>query len=245
MGLGHLLKTYRVFLCLVWMGGVGMVGLMADSEAEHVILLHGLVRSSGSMEKMADALEVAGFSVDNRDYPSRDHDILTLAEAAVGEALATPEAQVAARIHFVTHSMGGILVRAYLSRIKPTKLGRVVMLAPPNQGSEVVDRLGDWAVFGWVNGPAGRQLGTGEDCLPKRLGPVDFPLGVIAGDRSINWINSMMLPGSDDGKVTVEATRVEGMIDHLVVHATHSFIMNNREVIDQTLFFLRDGMFRR
>jgi len=227
------------------MGGAGMVGLMANSEAEHVILLHGLVRSSGSMEKMADALVGAGFSVDNRDYPSRDHDVLTLAEAAVGEALATPEAQAATKIHFVTHSMGGILVRVYLSRIKPTKLGRVVMLAPPNKGSEVVDRLGDWTVFGWVNGPAGGELGTGEDSLPKRLGPVDFPLGVIAGDRSINWINSMMLPGPDDGKVTVEATRVEGMNDHLVVHATHPNIMKNREVIDQTLHFLREGKFRR
>ena len=223
----------------------GMVDLTASPESEHVILLHGLMRGPESMEKMAEALREAGYSVDNRGYPSREREIMELAESAIGAALVTPESLEAARIHFVTHSMGGILVRAYLSRHRPEKLGRVVMLAPPNKGSEVVDQLRDWQVFEWLNGPAGRELGTDEESVPKQLGPVDFPLGVIAGDRSINWINSAMLSGPDDGKVTVEATRVDGMSDHLVMHVTHPYIMRDAGVIAQTLAFLKEGRFER
>lgn len=223
----------------------GMVESMASSESEHVVLLHGLVRGPGSMEKMADALAEAGYSVDNRAYPSREQGIVALAETAIDAALATSEALEANRIHFVTHSMGGILVRAWLSRHRPETLGRVVMLAPPNQGSEVVDQLRNWQVFAWLNGPAGQELGTDEESVPNQLGPVNFPLGVIAGDRSINWINSTMLPGPDDGKVTVEGTKVDGMTDHLVMHVTHPYIMKSADVIAQTLTFLRDGRFER
>jgi hypothetical protein len=141
--------------------------------------------------------------------------------------------------------MGGILVRAWLSRHRPSNLGRVVMLAPPNAGSEVADKLRDRGFYRWLNGPAGQELGTDPDSVPNTLGPVDFPVGVIAGDRSINWINSMMLPGPDDGKVTVERTRVDGMADHLVIHVTHPFIMKKAEVIEQTLAFLEQGRFDR
>lgn len=197
------------------------------------------------MEKMGDALTAAGYSVDNRAYPSREDGIMDLAEVTIAAALATPEAREATCVHFVTHSMGGILVRAYLSRHRPDNLGRVVMLAPPNAGSEVVDSLRAWWIYQWLNGPAGQELGTDADSVPNMLGPVDFPLGVIAGDRSINWINSMMLPGPDDGKVTVERTRIEGMTDHLVMHVTHPTIMKHPGVISQTLAFLKDGRFER
>ena len=117
------------------------------------------------------------------------------------------------------------------------------MLAPPNRGSQVVDRIGHWSAFRAVNGPAGRQLGTGPGGLPASLGPVTFPLGVIAGDRSINWINSSMIPGRDDGKVSVEATRVGGMAAHAVVHRTHPMIMRGGDTIALTLRFLETGGF--
>jgi hypothetical protein len=117
------------------------------------------------------------------------------------------------------------------------------MLSPPNKGSEIVDTLGQSRLFKILHGPAGNQLGTNSGSLPMSLGPVNFELGIITGDRSINWINSLIIPGKDDGKVPIERARVEGMADFLVVHATHPFIMRNREVMEQCLTFLRNGKF--
>ena len=215
----------------------------AFSVQEEVILLHGLCRSSRSMVKMENALTEAGYKVRNVDYPSRTASIQKLADDAIGKAVSDCQQDGATQINFVTHSMGGILVRSYLVRHAIPSLGRVVMLAPPNQGSEVVDKLGWLFLFKWINGPAGNELGTDMNSTPNKLGPVNFPVGIIAGDRSINWINSRLIPGGDDGKVSVARTKLAGMTDHLVVHATHPFIMKNREVIRQTIQFLRAGSF--
>jgi hypothetical protein len=149
----------------------------------------------------------------------------------------------AERIHFVTHSLGGILLRYAHEQSPIPDLGRVVMLGPPNQGSEVIDRTRDWAFIKMFSGEAGLQLGTGDDGIPAQLGPVDFELGVIAGTRTINPFMSAMLPNSDDGKVTVERTKVDGMDDFLVVDRTHAFIMRSDEVIANTAAFLQNGRF--
>jgi hypothetical protein len=185
----------------------------------------------------------SGYSVANVDYPSRSADVEHLSEDAIGKALSEARGRGATTIHFVTHSLGGILVRSYLSRHSVPELGRVVMLAPPNQGSEVVDRLGSWRLFTFINGPAGSELGTEASSTPNRLGPANFSLGVIAGNRSINWINSLLIPGPDDGKVSIEKAKLAGMADYVVIATTHPFIMRNRAVIVQTLGFLRDGKF--
>lgn len=213
------------------------------SASEGVILLHGLARSSQSLEPMAAALTGAGYVVANIDYPSRTQAIGALGESVVGGALRDARLKDCSRIHFVTHSLGGILVRSYFSRHTDPRLGRVVMLGPPNRGSEVVDQLKGWQLFQKINGPAGAELGTDARSVPNRLPPVNFELGVIAGDRSINWINSLMITGPDDGKVSVERTKVAGMKAHLVVHATHPFIMKNHAVIQHTLQFLKTGRF--
>jgi pimeloyl-ACP methyl ester carboxylesterase len=213
------------------------------SATEGVILLHGLCRTASSMKRMEDALVGAGFVVLNEGYPSRCGTIQELADEAIGEALKNPRFAACEKIHFVTHSLGGILVRSYFSRHDSGRLGRVVMLGPPNGGSEVVDHLGNWRIFRWINGPAGSELRTTADSTPNRLGPVSFELGVIAGDRSINWINSLMIRGPDDGKVSIENTRVDGMKDHLVAHVTHPFLMKRRRVIAETIHFLRQGKF--
>jgi triacylglycerol lipase len=139
--------------------------------------------------------------------------------------------------------MGGILVRYYLKENRIPELGRVVMLSPPNGGSEVVDKLGGTFLFKWMNGPAGQQLGTGENSIPKQLGPVDFDLGIITGDRSINLILSCLIPGSDDGKVSIENAKVKGMKDFRVIHASHPFIMKNKEAMSQVVSFLKTGHF--
>lgn len=209
-----------------------------------VVLLHGLARSSTSFEPMAEFLESHGYKTVNVDYESRKHAIDTLMEQAVGATVRRLGPDVCSGIDFVTHSMGGILVRAYLARHKIANLGRVVMLGPPNHGSEVVDNLKEWALFDAINGPAGNELGTDSASTPAKLGGVDFDLGVIAGDRSINWINSTMIDGPDDGKVSVPSTKVEGMRDHIVMHVTHPMMMKNKDVMAQVLEFLQHGKFK-
>jgi len=218
--------------------------LAADAVAQdHVILLHGLCRTKRSMRSMEDSLIRAGFRVWNVDYVSRSAQIDELSENVIGQAVTECRRDGASTIHFVTHSLGGILVRSYLTRHQLPELGRVVMLGPPNQGSEVVDKLGRLWLFKVINGPTGQQLGTNHDSVPNRLGAVDFCLGVIAGNRSVNWINSLLISGPDDGKVSVERTKVEGMTGHIVIPATHPFIMKDRFAIRQTIKFLRTGVF--
>ena len=215
----------------------------APQDPQCVILLHGLARTAHAMKKMENALVNTGYTVVNQGYPSTKKDIQTLATETLPKALA--KCPATGPIHFVTHSMGGILLRQYLSQHTIDRMGRAVMLGPPNQGSEVVDSLGDWAPFQWFNGPAGSQMGTGPDSVPNQLGPVDFPLGVIAGSDTINFLLSTQLPGPNDGKVTVERTKVEGMQDHLVLPVTHPFMMRNGEVIEQVKAFLATGAFSK
>lgn len=212
------------------------------ADAETVVLLHGLARSADSMQPLVDALAAAGYRVVNLDYPSTSKTIEALVTEDLAPALA-PHVGSTSKLHFVTHSMGGILVRQYLAQNRPDNLGRVVMLAPPNGGSELVDELGALSAFDWFNGPAGRELGTGVDSVPNRLGPADFPLGIIAGNRSFNPLYSKIIPGDDDGKVSVARAQLAGMADFLVLPHTHTWIMRATDVQQQVVAFLRDGHF--
>jgi hypothetical protein len=196
------------------------------------------------MEKMEEALRDDGYATANIDYPSRDHEIAELAEIAVGQGLATCRAiDGVEKIHFVTHSLGGILLRQYLATSSIAELGRVVMLGPPNQGSRASDEMQGVPGFDWLNGPAGYQLGKGKNSVPLALGPVNFELGVIAGNRSIDPITSAVLDNPDDGRVSVEDTKVEGMADFIVVEHSHAFMMRMRRPIELTRTFLRTGRF--
>src|SRR5450759_633170 len=232
------------FSLIILMAMLPLLSSAAENQ-EYVILLHGLCRTSRSMAPMERALAKSGYQVLNVDYPSRTASVQQLADDAIGKAVGDCQRDGAVAIHFVTHSLGGILVRSYLQRHTIPNLGRVVMLGPPNQGSEVVDKLGSFWVFKKINGPAGGELGTDKNSTPNQFGPANFCAGVIAGNRSINWINSLLIPGCDDGKVSVERTRLAGMTDHIVVRATHPFLMRNRTVIRQTIHFLRTGQFER
>lgn len=207
-----------------------------------VVVLHGLGRSYRSMKKMAMALDRAGLHVQNIAYPSTDHDFEALLDI-VTNTLESCCLDGRTPVHFVTHSLGGIILRAYANRRGISGIGRVVMLSPPNQGTELVDELRDFRLFSWISGPTGSQMGTGSDSVPLSLGPVRFELGVITGDRSFNPLYSSLIPGEDDGKVSVERAKVEGMKDFLVMPHSHSFIMNSDEVIRQTIYFLEHGQF--
>jgi len=216
----------------------------AATPNECVILLHGLGRTALSMQTMKRSLEGNGYLVANVDYPSRDHKIEVLAPLAIEDGLdRCGENSGISTVHFVTHSLGGILVRVYVADNAIANLGRVVMLAPPNQGSEAVDEMVGIPGFDWLNGPAGYQLGKGPESVPLHLGMPDFDFAVIAGDRTIDPITSAMLPDPDDGRVSVSDTRLEGMRDFVVVPASHAMIMQDREVIRLVMNYLARGSF--
>jgi len=202
-----------------------------------VVLLHGLARQAASMARMASFLSDACYLTFTMGYDSRHFPIETLSQEVMPIALAL--CSEVDKVHFVTHSMGGIILRDYLSRHPINKLGQVVMLGPPNQGSQVVDKLAFLSLFKWINGPAGLQLGTSLDSRPRSLPKADFPLGIIAGERSINPLLSLLMPKPNDGKVSIENTRLAGMLDHIVLPVSHSFMMNHKRVKQQTLHFLQ------
>lgn len=209
-----------------------------------MLLLHGLARTKRSMEPMARFLVRQGYIVHNQGYASRSAPIRQLAATALTAGISRLAGQGVETFHVVTHSMGGILLRSYLAAQPLHRLGRVVMLSPPNQGSELVDALGRFFWFRLVFGPAGCQLGTGGDGVPGRLGAVDFPLGVITGNRPAIGLGRFF-PGPNDGKVAVARAQVAGMSDFLVLPCGHSLIMRKRTVKEQVLQFLRTGRFTR
>lgn len=210
------------------------------------MLLHGLARSARSMEQMEEALLDAGFRVANIEYPSREYPIEELAEIAVEDGLflcGTPADNT--KVHFVTHSLGGILVRYYFAHNESDGVGRVVMLGPPNQGSVAADKMNDWPGFDWLNGPAGSQLGKGPESIPLSLGAPDFEFAVIAGNRTIDPVTSAVLEDPDDGKVSVEDTKLDGMAAFRVMPVSHAYIMKDDDVIELVIQFLRTGNFDR
>ena len=217
--------------------------LPVSAAAECVVLLHGLGRISNSMGELETKLGPAGYSVANIHYPSRSHPVDVLAEDAVGRGLAQCRSTGARRIHFITHSLGGILLRYYVTGHVIEELGRVVMLGPPNQGSQIVDGLLAVPGFRFIGGPAGVTLGTGESSIIESLGPVDFDLGVIAGNTNINPLEFLFISGPSDGIVSVESTKVEGMSAHIVMPGTHTFMMRNNAVIEQAIHYLKTGAF--
>jgi len=223
------------------MKDLALTAIEKDSEA--IILLHGLKRTFRSMDKAGRVLADYGYKIVNASYPSTQQSIERLALQCIGQAVRECEAAEVGKIHFLTHSLGGILIRYYLTVAAIEKLGRVVMLAPPNRGSEIVDKLGNWRLFYLLNGPAGLQLGTDQDSLPNRLGSVNFDAGVIAGDKTVNPFLSLLFPEANDGKVAVSRTRVDGMRDFIVLPYSHTFIMQRDPVILQALHFIQQGRF--
>jgi triacylglycerol lipase len=214
-----------------------------DKSKDYVVLIHGLSRTSRSFSKMESSLEEKGYEVINIDYPSRKYDIRTLSENFIGKEIEKHCTDKTKKINFVTHSLGGIIIRYYLKHHKLENIGRVVMLSPPNQGSEIVDFLKGNFIVEKTNGPAFDQLSTDPTSFVNTLGDPDFEVGIITGATSINWVNSTIIPGDDDGKVSVERSKLKNMKDFLVVQRSHPLIMNADEVIEAVVNFLDRGKF--
>jgi len=211
---------------------------------DYVVLLHGIFRTNRSMKPVEKYFVKAGYQVINLSYPSLKKDIGGLAEH-LHETLKTYKIDPSKKIHFIGYSLGGLIVRAYLKKYRPDNLGRVVMLGTPNQGSQVADFVQKIFFYKYLYGPAGLQLGTDQAEFEHLFGPVDYDLGIIAGNRTIDPVLSMLLPGPNDGKVTVERTKLAGMKDHIVIPVSHTFMPNKEAVKQQALHFIEHGSFLR
>ncbi len=217
--------------------GKGWESPEVKPTGDYVVLLHGIRASAGAMDNIARYLDERGYTVVNIDYPSSKYEVATLAKDYVGPAL--ENCCGGREIHIVTHSMGGIVLRQYLQNHSIENLGKIVMIAPPNHGSAWSDRLGDWKIAQWIMGPALPELKTGEsgvpDSLPSRLSPTANPeFGIIAGNGRF---------GENDGKVSVESTKLEGMADFKIVGETHISILAAQEVMEAVERFLKEGQF--
>ena len=219
---------------------------MSDSapNKDYVVILHGIARTYRCMRSLSKYLKAQGYLVLNVGYPSTRFPLEPLIEH-VHRKVEVFNRDHQWKIHFVGYSMGGLLARGVINKYRPPNLGRVVQLASPNQGSEVADFWKNNFLFKWIFGPAGQELGTKEKNIDQILGPVDFELGVVAGNRTWDPISSALIQGPNDGKVSVESTKVPGLTDHIIIPATHTFIIYNREAWNQTLHFLENGTFHR
>ncbi|MCB9989821.1 MAG: alpha/beta fold hydrolase [Rhodospirillales bacterium] len=217
-----------------------------DHAPDRVVLLHGIAKSAHSMKPLEDALQAQGYKTIAITYPSTDYNLDGLAAVLRDQYLTEAFWQGPGKVHFITHSMGGLVARRYLDRFKaalpPEKIGRVVMLAPPNGGSEVADTLHGLPPYDWYYGPAGDELTTAAQAANKS--DIYYDLGIIAGTKEWPYIvAAFVIPGPGDGRVSVENTKLAGMKDHITVNGTHTFIMDKPVVHKQVLSFLQNGMF--
>ncbi|MFO7896341.1 MAG: alpha/beta fold hydrolase [Candidatus Cloacimonadales bacterium] len=208
-------------------------------QTECVVLIHGLGDVKLSMLKLKNEIEAAGFATYNIGYPFGKK----VEEVATDEfAAAIAACQEYDKIHLVTHSMGGLIARYYLSDNRLPAGSRIVMLSPPNQGSQVADYFADSRLYNLFYGAAGQDVSTDSKLLDK-LKPLKYEVGIIAGDRSFNPFFSDLLPGADDGKVAVQSTKLAEMTDFMTISATHLMIKYHPEVARQTIHFLKNGKF--
>ena len=214
------------------------------SGRETVVVLHGVALGRSWTALLARRLAAEGFDVHNLGYPSRTRPLSELGERWLPETLQALGLDAVPRLHFVTHSMGGLVVRRFLAVHRPANLGRVVMLVPPNHGSPLADRLQHRALFRGLFGCNLAALGTGPAAFCHTLPPTaDFELGIIAGCRRLNPLGRLWLHGPNDGTVEVTSTRLEGMTAHVVLPRSHTVILFQRRAAALAAAFLRHGRF--
>jgi pimeloyl-ACP methyl ester carboxylesterase len=215
-----------------------------------VIVMHGLIRSRESMNKLCKHLRKHGdWTVLNVAYPTTRRPV---AEHAGSLARIIENLDGVDTIHFVGHSLGNIVIRHYLAdRINRAggggkcdpRFGRMVMLGPPNHGSKVAASLSQNALFTIINGTPGKELGADWNKLKENLATPPMEFGIIAGGRRDQSGFNPLLPGDDDGTVSVRSTRLAGASDFVILPVMHSFMMDNEKVMQCTLRFLQSGYF--
>lgn len=213
--------------------------------SECVVLLHGFGRSSFSLGRINSNLQEHGYKTLPIDYPSRRFHVFQLVEQFIMPKI-NKEISSCSKIHFVGYSMGGIMVRYIIANHRPKNLGRVVYIATPHTGVEVVNNLGKYIWFKTIFGPAVQDLAVGTEFLKKLPPAADYESGVISGNFSVNPFTSLFLiSGDDDGTISVESTKINGMKDHIILNSTHNMLLYNQEVIEEVEYFIRNGEFRK
>ena len=213
-----------------------------DGHPETVVLIHGYGRSDTAMWRLAQKIESVGYHVQRVDYSSLTQDIDGIKAEVFGQ-IDECCADRSQKVHFVGHSMGGLLVRSYLGERTVENLGNVVIMGSPNKGTPVVDRYESswWFAFG---GPAVKSLSANGSAFLDSLQPPYYNLGVIAGDKE-NASHEHILEGKDDGLVPLESTKVTGMKDFIVLNTSHSMMRYDDEVAAQTINFLKHASFAK
>jgi triacylglycerol lipase len=237
------MKRLSVLLALIL--ALPSLNASAKPEPACVVLLHGIGMRSYVMKRIESALRADGYRTVNISYPSRKMPFEELAGEYLPAQLKKHDVARAPQLHFVTHSMGSLLVRKLIKDARPDNLGRVVMIGPPNQGSTAADAAKENVLLREYLGGNLVRLGTGEDAIVKTLGPADFDVGIIAGEVAINPVFGEALGGKNDGAVTIESAKLEGMKDFIVVPYSHTLMLWRGEVVNQVRAFLRDGRFTR
>ncbi|MDO8505766.1 MAG: alpha/beta fold hydrolase [bacterium] len=214
----------------LWYHGSWLTASTKNNPGDYIVLLHGLGRTSWSMHILGVRLAKQGYRIINANYPSTKDSIEHLSDTYLADALDRDYKDTTRRIHFVTHSMGGPMVRYFLTTHKIEHLGRAVMIAPPSKGSELADIWSASKRLSASMGPAIHEMTTYKNSLVNTLPPPYYEVGIIAGKR--------------DEKISVENTKLEGMKDFLIVNREHTFIMIAKEVTDATIHFLKNGNFK-
>lgn len=231
-----------IYFCVVYFLTLYPTYSLASENC--VILLHGLGRTRLSMTRLASYLSHRNYIVINQTYPSTTATIETIATQHLPAMIKACMAYHPTSIHFVTHSMGGIVLRYYLATHKLSQLGHIVMLAPPNHGSVMADALHRYKLFHLILGPAAQELTTEASSTPNRLGEqVNYSVGVIAGSYNVNPLMWRLTSDINDGLVSVSSTKMSHMRDFEVLPVTHTFIMSNARVMHEVAYFLKFGKF--
>lgn len=208
---------------------------------EGVILVHGILRSSRCMRAFEAEFIKQGYKVLNVNYPSTKLDIKSIVEYLKPSIMVF--AKNLKKIHFVGHSLGGIIIRALLNVEKPANLGKVVLVGSPIQGSELARKFKKFRIFKWIFGPAGIDLALPSKEMSAMFGKIDYEIGVIAGFNKYNFLANLLLKEKNDGMVTIKSTQDQEISNHIIIETGHLRLAKNKEVIDKTIKFIKEASF--
>lgn len=232
-----------LFFMLIFLISCAHVPLQEGGE-ESVIVVHGFARRARSMNQIATAVHQAGYEVRNIDYDSINQNLNDIKEEVYIKFDQYISENPDKKIHFIGHSLGGLLVRAYLAENKLDNLGVVILMGTPNKGTKLVNQYEDKWYFSWL-GPVIPELGVGTSQFLDALQVPDYTVGVIAGSKPYSRWSAEYLEGDHDGLITVESAKLEGMHDFIEIEVNHSRMKRDPRVIEQVIYFLEHSQFKK